>query len=148
MSSLNFAILLLLISNCALGQKEKIFLFIKESNAALTGKWRLIKYYNLNDGTSESEPATITRSIIIEFSDTGHTGKMNGHTVTNSVSGAYELLKNNKMKTLSFGEQKLGNQVGEINFGMLFIQLVHTSGTTTHYLFSLIQTARKWNLKK
>lgn len=43
-------------------------------------------------------------------------GKMNGHTVTNSVSGAYELLKNNKMKTLSFG----GTKVGEPGWGNKF----------------------------
>ncbi len=124
MSRLNFAILLLLISNCALGQKEKIFLFIKESNATLNGKWRLIKYYNLTDGTSESEPANIPHSIIIEFFDNGQKGKMKGHTVTNTVSGDYELF-NNKMKTLSFG----GTKVGEPSWGNKFWNAIHTASS-------------------
>lgn len=45
------------------------FVYRKENNTTLTGKWRLIKYYNLITSTSEAEPANIPRSIIIEFSD-------------------------------------------------------------------------------
>lgn len=82
---------------------------------------RLIKYYNLITGTSESEPTNISRSIIIEFSDNGHKGKMMGHTVTNTVVGDYELLQGNKMKTLSFGGTKVGEPGWEINFGMPLI---------------------------
>lgn len=87
----------------------------------MTGKWKLMKYYNLIDKTSESEPENLSRSIIIEFSDNGRMGKMNGHTVTNSVSGEYELLKNNKMKTISFG----GTKVGEPDWGNKFWDAIH-----------------------
>lgn len=96
---------------------KKVFIMIiamilshchKEKNAALTGTWKLIRYHKLTTSTSETEPATISRSIIMQFSDNGHLGKMAGHTVTNTVSGAYELLDNHKMKTLSFGGTKVG----------------------------------------
>ena len=50
-------------------------------------------------------------------------GKMNGHTITNSVSGAYELLKKNKMTTLSFG----GTKVGEPGWGKKFWNAIHTA---------------------
>ncbi|MBP6987542.1 MAG: hypothetical protein KBB58_04615, partial [Ferruginibacter sp.] len=63
------------------------------TTSSLNRKWKLIKYYNLTHGTSESEPVNISRSIIIEFSDNGIMGNMNGHTVTNTVGGAYELLQ-------------------------------------------------------
>ncbi len=95
------------------------------STSTLTGKWKLIKYHNLITLTREAEPANISRSIIIEFSDNGQMGKMNGHTVTNSVSGAYELLENNKMKTLSFG----GTQVGEPVWGNKFWNAIHAASS-------------------
>lgn len=101
------------------------FVCNKDNNATLTGKWRLIKYYNLTAGTSEPEPANIPRSIIIEFSDNGHKGKMNGHIVTNTVTGDYELQKNNKIKTLSFG----GTKVGEPGWGNKFWNAIHTASS-------------------
>ena len=72
-----------------------------QTTDTLNGKWKLVKYHNLMTGISESEPSSITRSIVIEFSDDRVKGNMNGHTVTNTVSGEYELLQDNKMKTLS-----------------------------------------------
>ena len=95
----------------------------KEYTTTLTGKWKLIQYYDLVAATSEAEPTNISRSIIIQFSDDGHSGTMNGHTVTNSVSGAYELLENGKMKTLSFG----GTKVGEPGWGNKFWDAIHTA---------------------
>jgi hypothetical protein len=97
----------------------------KDNNATLTGRWRLTAYHNLTAGTSESEPANIPRSIIIDFSDDGYKGKMNGHTVTNSVSGEYELLKNNTIKTLSFG----GTEVGEPAWGNKFWGAIHSASS-------------------
>lgn len=76
------------------------------TTSSLNRKWKLIKYYNLTHGTSESEPVNISRSIIIEISDNGIMGNMNGHTVTNTVGRAYELLQYNKMKILHFGGTK------------------------------------------
>ncbi len=95
------------------------------NNGTLNGKWKLINYHNLTVGTSESEPANISRSIIINFSDNGSNGKMEGHTVTNSVGGAYELLSDNKMKTLSFG----GTKVGEPNWGSKFWNAIHSANS-------------------
>lgn len=102
-----------------------LFACNKDEIATLNGKWRLIKYYNLTDGTNESEPTNIPRSIIIEFSDNGHKGKMNGHTVTNTVVGNYELLENNKMKTLSFG----GTKVGEPGWGSRFWNAIQSASS-------------------
>lgn len=96
--------------------------FDQDNNATLTGKWKLIRYYNLTLGTSESEPVNIPRSIVVEFSDTGHIGKMNGHTVTNSVFGDYELIKENKIKILSFG----GTKVAESKWGNKFWGAIHS----------------------
>jgi hypothetical protein len=87
----------------------------------LNGRWKLIKYHNITNGTSESEPSTITRSIIINFSDNGIIGNMNGHTVANTVSGEYELLQNQKMKTISFG----GTKIAEPNWGSKFWDAIH-----------------------
>jgi hypothetical protein len=100
-----------------------LFFCDKGSNGTLTGKWKLVKYHNLTTGSTESEPADIGRSIIIEFSDNGHMGKMNGHTVTNSVGGAYELLKNNNMKTVSFG----GTKVAELGWGSKFWNAINAA---------------------
>jgi hypothetical protein len=96
-----------------------------DSTATLNGKWKLIKYYNLTVGTSEFEPIDISRSIVIDFSDNGSKGKMDGYTVTNSVSGEYELLIDNKMKTLSFG----GTKVGEPNWGNKFWSAIHSASS-------------------
>jgi hypothetical protein len=96
-----------------------------DSTATLNGKWKLIKYYNLTVGTSEFEPTNISRSIVIDFSDNGSKGKMDGYTVTNSVSGEYELLIDNKMKTLSFG----GTKVGEPNWGNKFWSAIHSASS-------------------
>jgi hypothetical protein len=71
------------------------FVCNKNHDTTLTGKWRLIKYHNLTKGTSESEPANIPRSVIIEFSDNGQNGKMNGHTVTNTVYKQFILSSDN-----------------------------------------------------
>lgn len=91
----------------------------------LNAKWKLVKYHNLTAGTSESEPSNISRSIIIEFSDNGINGNLNGHTVTNTVSGEYELLQDNKMKTLSFG----GTKIGEPNWGHKFWDAIHAASS-------------------
>ena len=77
------------------------------SIGALTGKWKLTEYHNLTLGSTESEPSDIKRSIVIDFLDNGNQGKMSGYTVANGVGGDYELLKDNKMKTLSFGGSKV-----------------------------------------
>lgn len=95
------------------------------TNSILNGKWKLIKYHNLTAGTSDSEPTNILRSIIIDFSDNGSKGIMDGITVTNTVSGDYELLKDNKMKTLSFG----GTKVGEPNWGSKFWNAIHSASS-------------------
>lgn len=95
------------------------------TKGTLNGKWKLFKYHNLTAGATESEPSNISRSIIIEFSDNRIKGKMNGHTVTNSVSGEYELLQNNKMKTLSFG----GTKIGEPNWGDKFWDAIHAASS-------------------
>ena len=96
-----------------------------DSTGTLNGKWKLIKYSNLTVGTSESEPTNISRSIIIEFFDNGSKGKIDGHTVTNSVSGEYELLVDNKIKTLSFG----GTKVGEPNWGNKFWNAIQSASS-------------------
>jgi hypothetical protein len=95
------------------------------TNSILNGKWKLIKYHNLSAGTSDSEPTNILRSIIIDFSDNGTKGIMDGITVTNTVSGNYELFKKNEMKTLSFG----GTKVGEPNWGSKFWNAIQSASS-------------------
>ena len=95
------------------------------TTSSLNRNWKLIKYYNLTHGTSESEPVNISRSIIIEISDNGIMGNMNGHTVTNTVGRAYELLQYNKMKILHFG----GTKIGEPNWGCKFWGAIHAAST-------------------
>ena len=116
-SKINYILLLLLI----LGACNKD----NTTTDTLNGTWKLLKYHNLTTGTSESEPSNISRSIIIEFSDNSIKGNMNGHTVTNTVGGEYELLQDNKMKTLSFG----GTKVGEPNWGDKFWDAIHAASS-------------------
>ena len=113
-------ILILLLTLAACNKDNTI-----TTTETLNGKWKLVKYHNLTNGTSESEPSNISRSIIIEFSDNGINGKMNGQTVTNSVSGEYELLQDKKMKTLSFG----GTKIGEPNWGDKFWDAIHAASS-------------------
>lgn len=91
----------------------------------LNGVWKLVTYHNLTTGTSESEPSNVSRSIIIQFSDNRIKGNMTGHTVTNTVSGSYELLQGNKMKTLSFG----GTKVGEPAWGGKFWDAIYAASS-------------------
>jgi hypothetical protein len=116
-SKINYILLLLLI----LGACNKD----NTTTDTLNGTWKLLKYHNLTTGTSESEPPNISRSIIIEFSDNRIKGNMNGHTVTNTVGGEYELLQDNKMKTLSFG----GTKVGEPNWGDKFWDAIQAASS-------------------
>lgn len=95
------------------------------TTGTLSGKWKLVKYHNLMTGTHEAEPSNIYRSIIIEFFDNTIRGNMNGHTVTNTVGGEYELLQDNKMKTLSFG----GTKMGEPNWGNKFWDAMHAASS-------------------
>ena len=92
---------------------------------SLSGIWKLVRYHNLTIGRIETEPSNISRSIIIHFSDNGVKGTMSGHTVTNTVSGEYELLPGNKMNTLSFG----GTKVGEPDWGHEFWDAIHTASS-------------------
>jgi hypothetical protein len=95
------------------------------STKTLSGKWKLVKYHNLTNGTIISEPSAISRSIVMEFFDNEINGTMNGHTVSNSVDGVYELSEGNKMKTVSFG----GTKVGEPNWGNKFWNAIHTASS-------------------
>jgi hypothetical protein len=97
--------------------------------STLTGKWKLIKYHNLKAGSSESEPSNIWNSIVIDFADNDSIGKMSGHTVTNTVLGDYELLKNNKMRTIRFG----GTKAGEPPWGGKFWDAIHLAGSYKRY---------------
>jgi hypothetical protein len=105
---------------------------------SLNGNWKLIKYYNLTTGTDELEPADNARSIIIAFRDDQVNGNMNGHTVTNTVEGQYQLSGGNKMKTISFG----GTKVGEPAWGDKFWDAIFAassyerSGNTLHIFYN------------
>jgi hypothetical protein len=118
-SKINY-ILILLLSLAACNKDNTA-----TTSDTLNGKWKLVKYHNLTTGTIESEPTNISRSIILEFSDNGIKGNMNGHTVTNSVSGEYELLPGYKLKTLSFG----GTKIGEPNWGDKFWNAIHAASS-------------------
>jgi hypothetical protein len=93
------------------------------STKTLSGKWKLVKYHNLTNGTIEAEPSNISRSIIMEFFDNEINGTMKGQTVSNSVSGEYELLEGNKMKILSFG----GTKISEPYWGGKFWHAIYTA---------------------
>jgi hypothetical protein len=72
---------------------------------------------------------------------------LNGHTVTNTINGEYELLQDNKMKTLSFGGPKWANQIGVTNFGTRYMQCRPTKDKGKSYTFNLMLIMSKWNLK-
>ncbi len=79
-----------------------------ENNITLTGKWKLVVYEDLTNRDIEFEPRDIRRSIIMDFFDDGKDGIMDGHTVTNQVSGEYSIFKPNQIKVTGFGGTKIG----------------------------------------
>ena len=91
----------------------------------LSGNWKLISYEVIQTGTIDYEPQNISRSIIIEFSDNGKIGSLSGHTVTNTVSGEYELKEKNMIKVLRFG----GTKVGEPEWGSKFWDAMHNASS-------------------
>ena len=91
----------------------------------LSGNWKLISYEVIQTGTIDNEPQNISRSIIIEFSDNGKIGSLSGHTVTNTVSGEYELKEKNMIEVLSFG----GTKVGEPEWGSKFWDAMHNASS-------------------
>ena len=91
----------------------------------LNGTWKLVAYKNLITGETETEPENIGRSIIIEFTDDGKRGKLQGRTVTNDVSGDYEILEGNKIKVLRFG----GTKVNEPDWGDKFWEAMRRSSS-------------------
>ena len=91
----------------------------------LSGNWKLISYEVIQSGTIDYEPQNISRSIIIEFSDNGIIGTLSGHTVTNTVSGEYELKEKNIIEVLSFG----GTKVGEPEWGSKFWDAMHNASS-------------------
>jgi hypothetical protein len=113
-------LLLILMTLFACKQKDD------SEGETLNGNWKLIKYHNLTAGTSETEPSDISQSVVISFSDKDNIGKITGHTVENIVYGDYEILKGNKMRTISFG----GTKMMEPNWGSSFW---HAMNTATSY---------------
>jgi len=91
----------------------------------LSGNWQLVSYEDVQTGTIDYEPQNINRSIIIEFSDNGKKGTLSGHTVTNIVSGEYELKEKNKIEVLSFG----GTKVGEPAWGSKFWDAMYNASS-------------------
>lgn len=113
-----FLVLLLTLAAC---EKENA----STASDSLIGKWKLVKYHHLANGTNESEPSNISRSIVMEFIDNGVNGTMNGVTVINSVQGEYEILEAGKMRTVSFG----GSKIGEPDWGNKFWDAIHAASS-------------------
>ena len=89
-----------------------LFSFLTGDNIlGLNGKWKLVKFHNLKQGTFEIQPTDpdYPRPIIIQLTDNGKEGKMGGQTSTNSIYADYELYGVNKMTTLSFGDTRVVN---------------------------------------
>lgn len=110
-----------------------LFACNKDESGTLDGRWKLTRYYNLTNGTRESEPSNISRSIILDFSDNGITGKLSGHTVRNTVFGDYELLRDNNMNTIRFG----GTKVGEPYWGAKFWDAIHSASSFDRHSYRL-----------
>ena len=91
----------------------------EESLNTLTGTWKFTEYWDFSESHYPKvmkEPNDIDRSIILTFADSGDTGTIEGQTVTNLISGKYELFENQEMKVLSFG----GTKVAEPEWGSKF----------------------------
>ncbi len=75
--------------------------------------WKLVAYHDQKSGVVDSEPSDIRRSIEINF---GEISKWSGHTVTNKVSGNFEISENNQIRISDFR----GTKMGEPNWGRMF----------------------------
>ena len=95
MRKIAFLFLIILASSC------------EEDSAvnSLSGQWRLVHYYNLETSLTTSAPADLAKSITLNFSDDGLKGTFVGHTLSNPVSGHYEITKPGKI--LISTEQKV-----------------------------------------
>jgi hypothetical protein len=65
--------------------------------SSLSGQWRLVHYYNIQTAETTSAPVDVAKSITLNFSDDGLKGTFVGHTLSNPISGRYELTKPGKI---------------------------------------------------
>jgi hypothetical protein len=83
-----------------------LFSFLTGDNTiGLNGKWKLLKFHNLKQGTFEIQPTDPDdpRPIFIQLTDNGKEGIMGGQTSSNSIYAEYELFGVNKMTTSNIG---------------------------------------------
>ncbi|KAA0990778.1 META domain-containing protein [Dyadobacter aurulentus] len=78
------------------------------SDNTLSGKWKLDYYQDIATGATESNPQENTRGVIYTFSDDTSKGSIEGHTLSNSVAGSYELAPGCNIRILGFGGSKVG----------------------------------------
>lgn len=100
------------------------FLFLsceKDPDYTLSGEWRLIAFEETYTEEIQVEPEHIPRSIILDLSDKGKTGTIEGHTVTNEIIGDYVLYNGLEMKVNDFG----GTLKGEPKWGQNFWDNIH-----------------------
>jgi hypothetical protein len=78
------------------------------SISSLEGTWRLGAYQKLNDGTLETDPDPKGRGIVLTFTEEGNLVQFAGHTVGNTVSGAYQKGDSCRLEQGTFGGTKVG----------------------------------------
>jgi heat shock protein HslJ len=98
-----------------------------ESLATLTGTWKL-HAFQTGSNQIEREPAGLGRSVVIQLSDDGSTGKIIGHTVNNSVFGDYQLQPGHQIVLPGLAS----TEVLEPDWGMRF--LVAMQHTRTYWV--------------
>ena len=77
---------------------------------SLEGTWRLDYFQNTATGSVDTDPGVEGKSVVFTFSDDQKSGKIEGHTFVNTISGAYTLGANCTFKITSFGGSKVGEQ--------------------------------------
>lgn len=79
------------------------------ANASLQGTWRLQAYQNMTTGTREDDPDPKGRGVVFTFTEEeGKSGKIEGHTVANTVFGSYQRGDTCNLEKVAIGGTKVG----------------------------------------
>ena len=81
------------------------------ATTTLQGTWRLEAFQTLVTGALDPDPAPQERGVVFTFSEENKSGKITGHTGTNTIFGSYQRGDSCRLESVSFG----GTKVGEPN---------------------------------
>ena len=101
------------------------FLTSFQTTGILNGKWKLVQYKDLINGTIKNEPTEYNNQKVMtfDFNDDNIQGVFTGKTINNDTQGSYILKANSKIVVSTFG----GTKVAEPNWSSRFWETIQQS---------------------